>query len=84
MNIRDHKIAFEDAKLVFYDPRNLMEEDRVVDGEQRWLTYGWLRESLIVVCHNYHADETGHENFHIISARKATKRERALYESEAY
>ncbi len=39
-NKRKHGIAFEEAMLVFEDPYALFEEDRVVEGETRWLTLG--------------------------------------------
>jgi hypothetical protein len=35
-NIAKHRISFQTAKLVFDDPSVVIQEDRVVDGEERW------------------------------------------------
>ena len=43
-------------------------------GEQRFVTLGILREVVVSIVHT---EETDH--IHIISMRKATKREREIY-----
>tara|TARA_R110002020_G_scaffold102381_7_gene240462 strand:+ start:1052 stop:1333 length:282 start_codon:yes stop_codon:yes gene_type:complete len=80
-NLRKHGIAFEDAARVFLDPLAVHEQDRIVDGEERWQTIGTLNHTLIVVvAHTTHGD--GDDEFiRIISARKAERHERRRYES---
>ena len=75
-----HKVSFETARLVFDDPFALSIQDRIVEGELRWQTLGLVGGVLIlVVAHTYEETE-GEEVIRIISARKATPRERMLYE----
>jgi uncharacterized protein len=47
-NLAKHRISFETASLVFEDPRVLVREDRVVEGEERWQALGWIEGALIV------------------------------------
>lgn len=80
-NLAKHRLGFATACDVFADPLHLSRLDRVVDGEQRWITIGAIADLvLIVVAHTYR-DEEGEEIIRIISARKATKHERRAYES---
>jgi uncharacterized DUF497 family protein len=61
-----------------------MAQDRIETGEYRWQTIGivegWL---LLVVAHTFRDDENGSEVIRIISARRADRQERRLYEQEA-
>jgi hypothetical protein len=51
-NKRKHGIDFEDAIEVFYDPRAVVEQDRIVDGELRWQTIGMVgRVVILMVAH---------------------------------
>lgn len=84
-NRRKHKLSFETASLVFFDPFALMRQDRVVDGEPRWQAIGRVAEELVlVVAHTVRDDEEGNEFVRLISARKALKAERKHYEDQAY
>jgi hypothetical protein len=78
-NLRKHGISFDDAIEVFYDPYAVFEQDRVVDGEVRWRTIG--RGSRITVLFISHTVEnTGQDEVvRIISARRASRRERMRY-----
>ena len=79
-NIRKHGIPFEIAQEVFSDPFCLTIADQVIGGEQRWWTIGRLENlSILVVVHTVLAVQDD-EMIRIISARKATRRERKLYE----
>lgn len=80
-NQRKHHVSFETAQAVFEDPLHKSILDQVIEGEQRWLTLGSAGGLvLLVVAHTYR--EVGEEEaVRIISARKATKRERRDYES---
>ncbi len=79
-NQRKHGIDFDDAMEVFYDPNALIEPDRVVDGEVRWQSIGMVGDVVVLqVLHT--VDEQGRDEvIRIISARRATRRERKRYE----
>ena len=81
INRRKHGIWFHSAIRVFDDPAAVTYQERVVDGEPRWHTLGLVACILVLlVVHTIEA-EHGEENIRIISARKATPRERGFYES---
>lgn len=80
-NLRDHKVAFEDAALVFLDPLHRTRQDRIEDGEVRWQTMGTVGGvTVLLVAHLLDEDEGGTERVRIISARKATRKERRRHE----
>lgn len=82
-NRRKHGIAFEDAKRVFYDPLRRAGIEGTEHGEIRWRTIGEIDGLVIViVSHTLHeiSEDEGIEVIRIISARKATRRERLAYE----
>lgn len=73
-------LDFETAARVFNDPKIILVEDRVVEGEQRWHAIGSVSEALLLVVHTYHEDnDDGEEIIRIISAREANQRECRLY-----
>jgi uncharacterized DUF497 family protein len=77
-NVRKHKVSFEEAATVFYDERALLlaDPDHSVE-EDRFILLGLSTTlRLLVVCHCYRAKD---EVIRIISARKATKPEAAVY-----
>jgi uncharacterized protein len=75
-----HRVSFEMATLVFTDPHALSLLDRVGDDEERWHTIGMAGGTLIVlVAYTYRGTESD-ERIRIFSARKATSRERKVYE----
>ena len=79
-NKSKHGISFETASWVFSDPLQMSVLDRVVDCEQRWKTMGRIGAlAIIVVVHTY-TEKNGKKIIRIISARKATGRERKYYE----
>jgi len=80
-NQRKHGIRFEIAKRVFDDPLHISRQDRDEDGELRWQTIGMVENVvLILVAHTVHQAKTGEEHIRIISARRAPKLERKIYE----
>ncbi|AEK63137.1 hypothetical protein CFU_3313 [Collimonas fungivorans Ter331] len=80
-NRRKHGVSFEAATLVFDDPLHLTRQDRVENNEQRWQTIGMVSGvTLLLVAHTWHEAESGSEHIRIISARRATKLERKIYE----
>jgi uncharacterized DUF497 family protein len=57
INQKKHKLAFELAQYVFNDARHLVENNGIVDGEQRWLAVGRVGvATIIVVAHTYEDD----------------------------
>jgi uncharacterized protein len=77
INQRKHKVSFETAILVFDDPYHLIRQDREVEGEPRWQTIGMVNGvHVLLVAHTVSEDE---EVIRILSARKATRRERSMY-----
>ena len=81
MNQAKHKVSFDTACLVFDDPYHISIQDRFDNDEERWQTLGMVGggATLLLVAHI--VIEKKHEDtIRIISARKATKRERRFYE----
>ncbi len=75
-----HGISFELAVEVFSDPFCLTISDTAAGGEERFWTIGRLENLVIVLVVHTMRDEEGEEIVRIISARKATPRERRFYE----
>ena len=76
-NLRKHGVSFEEAASVFSDALayTFADPDHSV-GEQRLLTFGFSQfGQLLAVVHS----ERGRA-IRIISARKATRNERGIYE----
>lgn len=73
-------MSFELATRVFGDPLHVSIPDRHEHGEERWRTIGLVGSvAILVVIHTY-VEQNDEETVRIISARKATKGERARYE----
>ncbi|MDN8601083.1 BrnT family toxin [Citrobacter sp. S2-9] len=75
-----HGIRFEDAVLVFDDPRHLARQDRIENGERRWQTLGLVHGIIVILVAHTVRFESGCEVMRIISARKADSKERNRYE----
>lgn len=81
-NVRKHGFPFEIAVEVFRDPHYLSIEDRSSDEEPRYWAVGRLESLSVVVVVYSIVEQREHDIFRVISARKATRRERDLYEKE--
>ena len=85
-NGRKHGVSFEDACQVFRDPLCVSVQDRVESGELRWQTLGLVEGLLLLtVAHTVREeleDGTLVDVIRIISARRATRKERRRYEEE--
>jgi len=79
-NYRKHGVNFETAALVFDDPDCVMDQDREVDGEERWQTIGMVENVLLLLVAHTIRDGDGEEIVRIISAREVTRHERRDYE----
>ena len=82
-NREKHGISFELAQRVFDDPDHLSLQDRHEGGEERWQTLGLIGPHAIVLVAHTYEDEHAEEIVRIISARKATRAERRLYNERA-
>ena len=80
-NLRAHGLSFEAAVFVFDDPMSATRGD-LYPHEQRWRTIGMVGIQVVMIVHTWPDlyTESGEEVGRIISARKATSREREAYE----
>lgn len=75
-NLRKHRIRFADAEPVFFDPMALTRKDDDSEGEQRFVSIGLdALNRLLVVVYTYRGAD-----IRLISARRATSKERKYYE----
>ncbi len=83
-NLKKHKITFEKATEIFYDPLALsLYDDLHSEDEDRWITLGVTKSgTIIVVIHTYSELNSNDVKIRIISARKATKNEIKQYQGE--
>ncbi len=79
-NLAKHKVSFETAMLVFEDPFAISVQDRIGEGEERWQTLGMVGGVVVLLVAHTYEEENGEEVIRIVSARKATPRERMFYE----
>jgi uncharacterized protein len=76
-NLRKHGVSFDEAASVFFDPLAVSgnDPDHSTD-ESRFITFGLSsRGRLLAIIHTVRG-----ESIRIISARRATRTERKLYE----
>ena len=81
-NLRKHGVSFDLASLAFADPLALIAQDRFEGGEYRWQTLGLVEGCLLLLVAHTVTDADGTEVVRIISARKATRKERQRYDHE--
>ena len=77
-NLEKHGVSFEEASTAFQDTLSLTIDDPLhsIDEERLILIGMSQKNTVLVVVHTERGD-----NIRIISARKATKKERKSYES---
>jgi len=76
-NVRDHRVTFEAASFVFGDSLAITFDDPDhSEGERRLLTFGLSEQGRLLVVS--HTERRG--LVRIISARRATRAERKIYE----
>ncbi|RJP58221.1 MAG: BrnT family toxin [Melioribacteraceae bacterium] len=78
VNIKKHKVSFEEAKSVFFDENaRLISDHEHSSDEERYIILGLSNKlRLLVVVHTYREND---EIIRLISARKATKSESKYY-----
>lgn len=80
-NIAEHQVPFKEAATVFKDNTAIILDDYAHndENEERFIIIGRSEyQRILAVCHCYRKKD---EIIRIISARKANKKERKLYES---
>ena len=80
-NIKKHGVLFELAVTIFDDPFGLRVADHKhsLGSEERFWQIGESDKGILVVVFTIRGKASA-ETYRIISARKANRRERALYE----
>jgi hypothetical protein len=74
-NLEKHAIRFADAELVLFDPLAITLEDLTAVGERRHVSLGAdALARILVVAYTYR-----NEDIRLISARRATRKERRRY-----
>ena len=74
-NLKKHGVAFDVASACLLDPLALVIKDPDAAGEARWLLMGMSDVGLLTVCYTLRDEET----IRLISARKATTKEKKYY-----
>ena len=78
-NLAKHGITFEAARHVWDDPRAIFSHEDTVDFEERWHGIGVVGYTTVLLVVFLFRDPSDEERVRIISARKATPRERMKY-----
>jgi uncharacterized DUF497 family protein len=73
-NIADHGLDFVDAPRVFDGVTYTFEDDRFAYAEERFVTLGLLDGVVVSIVHT-----ESPQSIRVISFRKATKREQAIF-----
>lgn len=79
-NKKKHRIDFGEAAFVFTDKEILsIYDDEHSKVEERWISIGRHPEGVIMIVSHTYRVEDGTEIIRLISARKATKKEKERY-----
>ena len=82
INVRKHYISFTQSCYVFSDPYSLtLFDESHSEHEGRWVTLGQIQDETIVVVVHTFRDLENDEVVRIVSARRATRRERQKYQA---
>jgi uncharacterized DUF497 family protein len=81
-NLAKHGMAFEDVVAVFSDPVQLREPNRLAGEETRLQVIGKVISTgpIFFVVYTLRSTMTGEVSIRVISARRASRRERERYE----
>jgi uncharacterized DUF497 family protein len=78
-NHKKHGVTFEEAKEVFGDPFAYFEPDQGKAAELRWLVIGTVGGTVVLLVVHTVREEGQNEAIRLISARRATRKERQKY-----
>ena len=79
INIQKHGYSFKKAAKVFLDEDRIESDLYYENSEYRYNVIGKIKDVVFVVCTDRKED-----TIRLISARKATKREEAIYYGDCY
>ncbi len=80
-NIKKHGVSFKEAREAFNDPLHISVLDKRFDYfDERWITIGSTKKGAVLVVGHLYSVTHEDEVIRIITARKATKKEREQYE----
>ena len=81
LNLRKHGVSFDRTATVFLDPGAIsIPDEGHSEDEERWVTMGLDDSgSVLVVIHTMEELDEMHCRIHLISARKATRKEARQY-----
>lgn len=79
-NVQKHGLNFSAAATMFEQPHLVRLDTRQAYGEDRWIVVGLVGLAVCVGAFTDRVDEHGVRVVRMISARKATNRERRWYE----
>ena len=77
-NLTAHKVGFDSVNTVFDDPKAQVRLD-IEPTEERWRITGMTSDGTLLFVVYTERDDDADIIIHIISARKATRRERETY-----
>jgi uncharacterized DUF497 family protein len=81
-NAKKHGLSFDEAQSVFSDERaRVIDDPDHSDDEDRFILLGMSSKPRVLIVVYAYRDKAAH--IRIISARKATPQERALYNQKA-
>ena len=80
VNLQKHGVDFSLAVEIFSDPKAVVQFSREIDGEKRYQIIGSLAGEVIVLLVVFVQRK---EKIRVISARKASKKERLIYGQKA-
>lgn len=78
LNAKKHRVTFEEAQTAFFDEDGLLiaDPDHSEDEERFILLGATAAAKLVVICHCCRGED---DAIRLISARRATRKERATY-----
>lgn len=83
-NYRKHGVTFEAATSVFDDPLRISTQDRFENGQYRYQVIGMIDGyRIVLVAHTVNFGNS-EEVIRLISARKATSKERKYYDNGSF
>ncbi len=80
-NQKKHGVSFELTALVFSDPLAVSRRDKTPGEEDRWQTMGQVQGVLMLLVVHTMRHEGVEDAIRLISARKATAKEKREYEN---
>jgi uncharacterized DUF497 family protein len=81
-NVAKHRVSFETASQVFFDPHLIVVEDCEVEDELRYHALGHAESVTLLLVVFVDRSDDGREIIRIVSAREADKYEQRTYSDQ--